>query len=463
MAELQYAGEYDITHCKILTTSGQEFDILPVVQDIVIFESIFSQSISGTITIQDTSDIVNNGPIIGEEKLQIKLLTPQENERPETIIDFVKTPLDIYKIGAFMGDGEKATVVTLHFASQEVYKNAVSKISRSYKGSCSEIVDKIFRDKEYLDSDKKLNLEETNGLKKIIFPSMKPFKAIDMLCRQSNSKNFKNSPTYLFYETTKSYNFRSVDGLCSQEPIMEYEENVPDRIVAGGKNIETNLKTINDFTIVAPRDTTQNIYEGMLSSNIKVHDIYNKKINYFTYNYFDEFDNDTHLEKKPYVSETKDKISNKGLADYSNAVDFVTITSSAKSFDETSNTEAGIETVYPYAPDDLEKIIMRRTSRLRQFQNSITLNMTVPGNTSIQAGDVLQITIGASSTVTDRTNDPNYTGRYLITKIRHNFNNGSAEVRHTINMTVVKDSVDYDYPNSFVQYENKGTKETILI
>jgi hypothetical protein len=283
---------------------------------------------------------------------------------------------------------------------------------------------------------------------------MKPFKAIDMLCRQSNSKNFKDSPTYLFYETTKGYNFRSVDGLCSQEPMMEYEENVPDRMVSGGKNIESNLKTINEFSIIEPRDTTQNVYEGMLSSNIKVHDIYNKKINHFTYNYFDEFDKDTHLEKKPFISEAKDKLSDKGLADYSNALNFVTITSSGKSFDEPDN--------YPYAPDDLEKIIMRRNSRLRQFQNSITLNMTVPGNTSIQAGDVLHISIGASSTVTDRTDDPNYTGKYLITKIRHTFNNGLKEVRHTINMTVVKDSVDYDYPNNFVQYENKGTKETIL-
>ena len=462
MAELQYAGEYDISQCKILTTGGGEFDILPVVQDIVIYESIFSQSISGIITIQDTTDLVNNGPIIGEEKLLIKILTPQENERPDTVIDFTKTPLDIYKIGAFLGDGEKANVVSMHFASQEVYRNAISKISRSYKGSCSEIVDKIFRDKEYLDSDKQLTLEETNGLRKIVFPSMKPFKAIDMMCRQSSSKNFNNSPTYLFYETTKGYNFRSVDGLCSQEPIMEYEENVPDRVDSGSKNIMSNLKTINEFSIIEPRDTTQNVYEGMLSSNTKVHDIYNKKINYFTYNYFDEFDNDTHLEDKPFISEAKDKLSNKGLADYSNALNFVTITSSGKSFDEFSNTEAGIEIVYPYALDDLEKIIMRRNSRLRQFQNSITLNMTVPGNTSIQAGDVLHISIGASSTVTDRTDDPNYTGKYLITKIRHTFNNGLKEVRHTINMTVVKDSVDYDYPNNFVQYENKGTKETIL-
>ena len=455
MAELQYAGEYDITQCKILTTSGKQFDILPVVQDIVIFESIFTQSITGIITILDTTDLVNNGPIIGEEKLQIKLLTPQVNEKPDSIIDYTKTPLDIYKIGGLRGDGEKASVLSLHFASQEVYKNAISKISRSYKGSCSDIVDKIFRDKEYLDSDKEITIEETNGLRKIIFPSMKPFKAIDMLCRQSNSKNFKDSPSYLFYESTKGYNFRSVDGLCSQEPKMTYEENVPDRVEGGVKNIDVNLRTINEFAVIGPRNTNDNIYEGMLSSNIKVHDIYNKKINYFTYNYFDEFDKDIHLEDKPYISETKDKLSNKGFADYSNAMNFVTITSNGKSFDEPDN--------YPYAPDDLEKIVMRRNSRLRQFQNSITLNMMIPGNTFIKAGDVLEIKIGASSTVTDRTNDPNYTGKYLITKIRHNFNNSKKDVRHTINMTVVKDSVNYEYPNNFVQYENKGTKETILI
>ena len=442
MAELQYAGEYDITQCKILTTSGKQFDILPVVQDIVIFESIFTQSITGIITILDTTDLVNNGPIIGEEKLQIKLLTPQVNEKPDTIIDYTKTPLDIYKIGGLRGDGEKASVLSLHFASQEVYKNAISKISRSYKGSCSDIVDKIFRDKEYLDSDKEITIEETNGLRKIVFPSMKPFKAIDMLCRQSNSKNFKDSPSYLFYETTKGYNFRSVDGLCSQEPKMTYEENVPDRVEGGVKNVDVNLRTINEFAVIGPRNTTDNIYEGMLSSNIKIHDIYNKKINYFTYNYFDEFDKDIHLEDKPYISESKDKLSNKGLADYSNAMNFVTITSNGKSFDEPDN--------YPYAPDDLEKIVMRRNSRLRQFQNSITLNMMIPGNTFIKAGDVLEIKIGASSTVTDRTNDPNYTGKYLITKIRHNFNNSKTDVRHTINMTVVKDSVNYEYPNNFV-------------
>ena len=59
---LQIAGEFQIETCKILTTSGMSFTINNVVQTITIFENIFLQeSISGVITIADTTDLVNNG------------------------------------------------------------------------------------------------------------------------------------------------------------------------------------------------------------------------------------------------------------------------------------------------------------------------------------------------------------------------------------------------------------------
>ena len=58
---LQIAGEFQIETCKILTTSGMEFTINNVVQGITIFENIFTESISGVITIADTTDLVNNG------------------------------------------------------------------------------------------------------------------------------------------------------------------------------------------------------------------------------------------------------------------------------------------------------------------------------------------------------------------------------------------------------------------
>ena len=71
---MQYAGEYNILECKLVTTSGVEFDLFNIVSDIVIFESIHDHSITGNIAFKDTTNITKIGPIIGEEKLKLKIL-----------------------------------------------------------------------------------------------------------------------------------------------------------------------------------------------------------------------------------------------------------------------------------------------------------------------------------------------------------------------------------------------------
>ena len=62
---IQIAGEFRLETCKVLTTSGLTLDIRDIVKSISVFENIYSECISGTITIADTTDVVNNGPIIG--------------------------------------------------------------------------------------------------------------------------------------------------------------------------------------------------------------------------------------------------------------------------------------------------------------------------------------------------------------------------------------------------------------
>ena len=93
MSETQYAGEYDIKTCKILSTSGTPHDISAVVEDIVLFESIFSESISGFITIQDTTDVLNNAPIIGEEKLDVFIDNTKKESSALCINDIFKLDL----------------------------------------------------------------------------------------------------------------------------------------------------------------------------------------------------------------------------------------------------------------------------------------------------------------------------------------------------------------------------------
>ena len=153
-SDLQFAGEFLIEECKIVSVTGQVYDIVELVEEINVFENIYTASVSGDIVIKDTTNIVQNLPIIGEERLILKIQTPQARPEPETTVDYTLSPLIIYKINSQVGEGENAQIVSLQFGSVEGFRNQTCRISQSYSGQPSEIVEKILRDETYLRSKK---------------------------------------------------------------------------------------------------------------------------------------------------------------------------------------------------------------------------------------------------------------------------------------------------------------------
>ena len=195
-SDLQFAGEFLLEECKLLTTKGLELDLSAIVENINIYEDIFSMTVSGDILFKDTNNLVLNAPIIGEEKLLLKIQTPQQspkmhNDEATSVIDYVTTPLQVYKINTVAGAGDQALMVSLNFTTQESFRNQISKVSQSYKGDPAAIVDKILRDQNYLDSTRKLFVEPTANHVKMVVPNKKPFMAIQHLCEISNSKEHK--------------------------------------------------------------------------------------------------------------------------------------------------------------------------------------------------------------------------------------------------------------------------------
>ena len=170
-SDLQFAGEFLVEECKIVSTTGKIYDINPIVEEINVFENIYTSAISGDIVIKDTTNIVQNFPIIGEEKLILKIQTPQEKPEPETTIDYTRSPLIIYKINSQQQEGETSQILSLQFGSMEGFRNTTCKISQSYSGQPNEIVEKILRDENYLRSKKTFYFEPTANNAKIIFPS----------------------------------------------------------------------------------------------------------------------------------------------------------------------------------------------------------------------------------------------------------------------------------------------------
>ena len=163
--ELKYAGEFRIDECTIITHEGFEYNINALIEAVNFYEDIYSATVSGSIIVKDTTNIVMNFPIIGQERVRLKIQTPQTNPTRETMIDFTSSPLYIYKINMQEGLNEGSQVISLEFASSEGLRNQTSRISQSYSGQPSDIVEKILRDESYLNSKKELNWFFTKTIK----------------------------------------------------------------------------------------------------------------------------------------------------------------------------------------------------------------------------------------------------------------------------------------------------------
>jgi hypothetical protein len=73
MAGINFAGEYHLKELLVYTSSGNVLNLTKAVQSIDIFEDMFSTSLSGSITILDIDNIAENGPVIGQEYMTLKI------------------------------------------------------------------------------------------------------------------------------------------------------------------------------------------------------------------------------------------------------------------------------------------------------------------------------------------------------------------------------------------------------
>ena len=157
MAEIQYAGEYKVDVCKLCTVNGLELDLSDLLASVDIYEDIFQNSISGDISFADTNNLVGELRLVGQEKLKLKLSTPNadDTDSRNTIINFTEMPLYIYKINNKMSVNDNTTIFSLSFTTSEIIRNNRIRCVEAYEGEpADEIIKKIIRDEELLNSKK---------------------------------------------------------------------------------------------------------------------------------------------------------------------------------------------------------------------------------------------------------------------------------------------------------------------
>lgn len=465
MANIQYAGEYIVDECILCTVGGLELDLKEQLASVTIFEDIFQNSITGSISFVDTNNLTANASIVGQEKLKLVLVTPNASDDTsrEMAINFSDTPLHVYQVKSSVSVNDRTKTFELAFTTNEIMRNNRIRVCQSYNGEpAKEIIKKVIRDPELLNSKKEFYYEETTNLFQMIAPNLRPFDFINSVAKRCLSKEYDFAPTFLFYETVKGYWFRTIDSMMDRKnPRMIFKEVTPQEDI---DNVARNLTNILNYEIMNSTDTLINTRAGMYNSDLLLVDVFNKSYEHYEYKYLDDFDKQIHAdefnnygsEQAPIASQAADQYGNK-ISDYPQSILHVQTIE--------RDTQDGLFDPSTGEPNDYRGTdlwLQKRRSRFTSLDAAISLRLKVPGNTTLQAGDLIGIIL-KNQTDSQSAQDPYLTGRYIVRNLKHEFTKGAGKMMHEIHMDCIRDTVQVAYPSTGVTASDGGdSTETII-
>ena len=83
--------------------------------------------------------------------------------------------------------------------------------------------------------------------------------------------------------------------------------------------------------------------------------------------------------------------------------------------------------------------LLFRQAKFAELNNGLNVSMRINGNTTIKCGETINLSVPITGRVHSKEFDQYYSGKYLITKLRHSFD--IATKRHEILCVAAKDAI----------------------
>ena len=449
-----FAGDYVLKEVIIINHIGKKIDVKNIMTELNIYESIFKSAVTGSVILADTTNQIARMSIQGLEKISFKLATPGVSYGREDVIDATEEtgePYQIFNVTNRKQVNQGLMIYTLHFASREFMRNLRTKVSQAYDGKYDRAVIDIMKDKNYLDSRKKLHYEPTGNANKIVIPNLPPLDAINMIARRSIAEK-SNGVGYYFYETTGGYYFRSWASMITSQgnfarPARQQFYYQPQKMDSNSKStqqdkIERSYESVEKYEFVNNfHDVAANTILGTYGHRVISHNLFDKNYNVNDYHFHNEFRDTPHTDT---IEDSKNKfpISNTPV-DYDNNDNISDYAESRVSLQTTSPFLHDKE-VGKYGLEPLQDSL--KTGQAISQQNQVTqgtaLKLVVKGQSYIEAGNLITFNLAdVNAADTDNKDDPRFSGNYIITNVRHQVTNKE----YKMSLECAKDSVATSY------------------
>mgnify|MGYP007038829782 CR=1 FL=1 len=370
-----------------------------------IYEDFNSPTLYAEITFDDKIGLINDFPIIGEELFEITFQTPG--------LSYPTT----YKFNTFaVSDVQqqmngKGYRYVLKCVSQEQLTQSNINILHSYNETINDIVDNIFT--RHLKTDKIVNIDPCKGNETIVFPKVTPFVAIDIIRKRAVHPKYLSS-SFVFFENQDGFNFK-----CIEQMMEDGKQKIGSKkfyyFSNGQKDKNTQalmFRSIIEYENIGRTDLTDLIQEGGVKNTVTTFDIFSKKVSDTTFDMTKKFSQMVGSDKKNTLN-----ISESMIKDFADAPTF--------SFFIPKDTNR--------KENFLENMMGARLAYQKLF-NSNFVRTYIPGDSSIKAGDVIELNLPkASGTTGPKGTDDLVDGNYIVTRLRHNITT-VGKTKHYISM-----------------------------
>tara|TARA_Y100000114_G_scaffold39056_1_gene34758 strand:+ start:2564 stop:3877 length:1314 start_codon:yes stop_codon:yes gene_type:complete len=382
------------------------------------FEDVFSPMITARVVVANTGNAIegedgkiqslyNGFPLRGGERMQIKIAgNSQDNDGLEFNDFYVGSITDV-----MIDSGRE--LFTLNLISREAITNETIRVGKKFPSSqkISDSVGDIC--KNYLSSDKLYDVDETQNPYGFYGNMRKPFTVLTMLASKSVPGNVSGKDAtagYFFFETKDGFRFKSIDSLIRTPPY-------PEKYVYAPGIIDTD-DTTKDFKILEFKTTrNQNLIENLERGAYCSNRTY---LNPLTFEY-------TPTTQKIFkLEDYSGKIENLGedidvVLPSLSANDNRTLASVPSRYIcgilDIGTTDTKVSQEGNADPAKIHSQAMMRYNTL--FTQILT--MTIPLNTNLTAGDILNCEFPRIDQQERKEPDEVQSGLYLVKKLTHFF------------------------------------------
>ena len=387
------------------------------------YEDIFSPTITAKIKVANTGtsiapkdnpdgpkqSIYHGLPLRGGERLRMKILDRGDGKLG---LDFATDPskyLFVSSITDVISETQRESF-TLNLVSREAITNETTRVIKKYNtgSTIDNSVKSILKDILKTDKFSDQSIEKAQNKYGFVGNLRKPFSVLVWLASKSVPVSSGDATAgFFFYQTQDGFNFKSIDGLISQEPKATYIESQVNR----GDTERNNDFIISDYYT----DKNQNLIEKLrLGTYCSQRMFFNPLDFSFTNPSEGKFQLDSYKEK---IKNLGKKLELPLIADDSNKQLGEVPTRILSAVVDIGTMEKDVSTDENADPGKYQaQAIMRYNVLFTQ-----TISMTVPCNTNLRAGDTINCLFPKISKDSGDEFDLDQSGLYMIKELCHHF------------------------------------------